>query len=180
MGSLILKLVYILTALSIVTDLLHFGGFRFNAEQYGAEISGQSSALFLPGASGVPVWPWVARGAVVLTKSAIKAAKRKAKNQAKKAGKAKNKAKKTKGGAGMWYEEEIYPFTPNARLYPKARVRVKGLIDSVVIAWGEHDNPIKYSVQSMPSFQAPRPYSVFELLQTQTEVSSFADFFKNV
>ena len=101
MGSLILKLVYILTALSIAADLLHFGGFRFNAKQYGTEISAQSSALFFPGASGVPVWPWVARGAVVLTKSAIKAAKRKAKNQAKKAGKAKNKAKKTKGGAGM-------------------------------------------------------------------------------
>ena len=171
MGSLILKLVYILTALSIAADLLHFGGFRFNAKQYGTEISAQSSALFFPGAHGL---------AFRLAKSAIKAAKRKAKNLAKKAGKAKNKAKKTKGGAGMWYEEEIYPFTPNARLYPKARVRVKGLIDSIVIAWGEHDNPIKYSVQSMPSFQAPRPCSVFELLQTQTEVSSFADFFKNV
>ena len=127
MGSLILKLVYILTALSIAADLLHFGGFRFNAKQYGTEISAQSSALFFPGAHGL---------AFRLAKSAIKAAKRKAKNLAKKAGKAKNKAKKTKGGAGMWYEEEIYPFTPNARLYPKARVRVKGLIDSIVIAWG--------------------------------------------
>lgn len=90
MGSLILKLVYILTALSIAADLLHFGGFRFNAKQYGTEISAQSSALFFPGAHGL---------AFRLAKSAIKAAKRKAKNQAKKAGKAKNKAKKTKGGA---------------------------------------------------------------------------------
>ena len=97
MGSLILKLVYILTALSIVTDLLHFGGFRFNAEQYGAEISGQSSALFLPGASGVPVWPWVARGAAVLTKSAIKAAKKRAKNQARKAGEARKKPERARG-----------------------------------------------------------------------------------
>ena len=118
MGSLILKLVYILTALSIVTDLLHFGGFRFNAEQYGAEISGQSSALFLPGASGVPVWPWVARGAVVLTKSAIKAAKKRAKNQARKAGEARNKARKSQGGAGMWYQVEINLSTLNARLHP--------------------------------------------------------------
>lgn len=118
MGSLILKLVYILTALSIVTDLLHFGGFRFNAEQYGAEISRQSSALFLPGASGVPAWPWVAKGAVFLTKSAIKAAKKKAKNKARKAGEAKNKAKKRKGGAGMWYQVEISLFTLNARLHP--------------------------------------------------------------
>ena len=101
MGSLILNLVYILTALSIVTDLLHFGGFRFNAEQYGAEISGQSSALFLPGASGVPVLPWVVRGAVVLTKSAIRAAKKKKKNQARKEGEARNKNRKSQGGTGM-------------------------------------------------------------------------------
>lgn len=94
MGSLILKLVYILTALSIAADFLHLGGFRFNAEQYGTELSAQSSALFFPGANGVPVWGSVA-------KSAIKAAKKWAKNQARKAGEAKNKAKKRNGGAGM-------------------------------------------------------------------------------
>ena len=92
MGSLILNLVYILTALSIVTDLLHFGGFRFNAEQYGAEISGQSSALFFPGAHGL---------AFRFGRSAIRAAKKRAKNQARKAGEARNKARKSQGGAGM-------------------------------------------------------------------------------
>lgn len=100
MGSLILKLVYILTALSIAADFLRLGGFRYNAEQYGTEIGAQGSALFLPGANGVPVWPVVARLAVgALTKSAIKAAKKKAKDQARVAGRAKNKAKKSKGGA---------------------------------------------------------------------------------
>ena len=57
MASLIIKLVYILIGLSIAEDFLHSGGFRFNAEQYGTEISAQSSGLFLPGANGVPVWP---------------------------------------------------------------------------------------------------------------------------
>ena len=57
MASLIIKLVYILIGLSIAEDFLHFGRFRFNAEQYGTEISAQSSGLFLPGANGVPVWP---------------------------------------------------------------------------------------------------------------------------
>ena len=59
MASLIIKLVYILIGLSIAEDFLHSGGFRFNAEQYGTEISAQSSGLFLPGANGVPVWPLV-------------------------------------------------------------------------------------------------------------------------
>ena len=61
MASLIIKLVYILIGLSIAEDFLHSGGFRFNAEQYGTEISAQSSGLFLPGANGVPVWPLVRR-----------------------------------------------------------------------------------------------------------------------
>ena len=37
----------------------------------------------------------------------------------------------------------------------------------------------QYCVQSLPSFQAPRPCSVLKLLYTQTEVSSFADCFEN-
>ena len=61
MASLIIKLVYILIGLSIAEDFLHSGGFRFNAEQYGTEISAQSSGLFLPGANGVPVWPFLRR-----------------------------------------------------------------------------------------------------------------------
>ena len=61
MASLIIKLVYILIGLSIAEDFLHSGGFRFNAEQYGTEISAQSSGLFLPGANGVPVWPLLRR-----------------------------------------------------------------------------------------------------------------------
>ena len=60
MASLIIKLVYILIGLSIAEDFLHSGGFRFNAEQYGTEISAQSSGLFLPGANGAPVAPLVA------------------------------------------------------------------------------------------------------------------------
>ena len=68
MASLIIKLVYILIGLSIAEDFLHSGGFRFNAEQYGTEISAQSSGLFLPGANGAPVAPLVPLVRVVVIK----------------------------------------------------------------------------------------------------------------
>ena len=97
MGSLFLKLVYILTAMSIAEDFMHLGSSWFNAGQHGGEISTQSSSLFLPGASGAPIWPFVGR---FVTKSALKAAKKKAKNQAKKAGRSRNKSRKSSGGAG--------------------------------------------------------------------------------
>ena len=75
MASLIIKLVYILIGLSIAEDFLHFGGFSFNAEQYGTEISAQSSGLFLPGANGAPVAPLVPLvrfGAAQVAKAIIK------------------------------------------------------------------------------------------------------------
>nr|XP_058971702.1 probable pre-mRNA-splicing factor ATP-dependent RNA helicase mog-5 [Pocillopora verrucosa] len=96
MGSLFLKFVYILTAMSIAADFMHLGSTWFNAGQHDGEISVQSSSLFLPGASGAPIWPWVGR---YLSKSAIKAAKKRAKNQAKKAGRSRNKSRKSSGGA---------------------------------------------------------------------------------
>ena len=95
MGSLILKLVYILVVLSIAADLFNLGSSWLNAKQHRGEISAQSSSQFLPGAHG-----WIGAVGRAVAKSAIKAAKRKAKNQAKTAGKAKNKAKKSNGGAG--------------------------------------------------------------------------------
>ncbi|RMX49780.1 hypothetical protein pdam_00009111, partial [Pocillopora damicornis] len=94
MGSLFLKFVYILTAMSIAADFMHLGSTWFNAGQHDGEISVQSSSLFLPGASGAPIWPWVGR---YLSKSAIKAAKKRAKNQAKKAGRSRNKSRKSSG-----------------------------------------------------------------------------------
>ena len=72
MASLIIKLVYILIGLSIAEDFLHFGGFRFNAEQYGTEISAQSSGLFLPGANGAPVAPLVRIVVIKVVKEVIK------------------------------------------------------------------------------------------------------------
>ena len=100
MGSLILKLVYILVVLSIAADLFNLGSSWLNAKQHGGEISSQSSSQFLPGAHG---WIGAVGRAVAVTRSAIKAAKRKAKNQAKTAGRARNKAKNSNGGAGKRY-----------------------------------------------------------------------------
>ena len=102
MGSLILKLAYILIGLSIAEDFLHFGGFRFNAEQYGTEISAQSSGLFFPGANGVALWPIIRRPIrPVDMYEAIRKAKNKVKNSDSKEGEAKNEDNRSKGDAGM-------------------------------------------------------------------------------
>ena len=114
MGSLILKLVYILTAWSIAADLLHFWGFRFNAEQYGAEISAQSSGLFLPGANGAPAAPALIRILGTLIKIYMETEG----DPDNEAGETKNKEKKSNGNAGMLYEEETILSTLNARLHP--------------------------------------------------------------
>ncbi|XP_078364334.1 uncharacterized protein LOC144648735 [Oculina patagonica] len=89
MASLI-KLVHVLIVLSIAADLINLGGHLFNTNPNGGEISAHYSSLLLPGANG-----WVS----FVTKSAIKAAKKKAKNQAKKKGNARNKSRKTQGGS---------------------------------------------------------------------------------
>lgn len=89
MASLI-KLVHVLIVLSIAADLINLGSHSFNNNPNGGEISVHSSSLLFPGAHG---WSF-------LTKSAIKALKKKAKNQAKKKGNARNKSRKTQGGSG--------------------------------------------------------------------------------
>ena len=86
----LIKLVYILIVLSIAADFINLGSHWFNTDPNGGEISVHSSSLLLPGASG---WSF-------LTKSAIKALKKKAKNQAKKKGNTRNKSRKTQGGSG--------------------------------------------------------------------------------
>lgn len=84
-----MKLVYVLVVLSIAADLINLRGYWF--EQNGHEISMHSS-LFLPGANGVLF--------KALTKSAIKAMKKKAKNQRRVQGEARKKAKEAEGGSG--------------------------------------------------------------------------------
>ena len=94
-----IKLVYLIIVLSIAADFISLGGYFFNNRQVGDITAAQSSSLILPGANAViPIVVRVIAGA--LTKSAIKAAKKRAKNQARKAGNARNKAKKA-GGKGM-------------------------------------------------------------------------------
>lgn len=89
----LIKLVYLLIVLSIAVDFINFGGDWFNTHPNRGKVSLHSSSLLLPGANG---WAF-------LTKSAIKALKKKAKNQAKKKGNARNKSRKTQGGAGKWH-----------------------------------------------------------------------------
>lgn len=62
-----------------------------------------SSSMLLPGDNGLTIIGAVVReGFKALSKSAIKAAKRKAKNQRRVEGNARKKARNTQGGAGKW------------------------------------------------------------------------------
>ena len=91
-----IKLVYLIIALSIAIDLISLGGYLFNTGPRDGDSTALQSSLLIPGANAG--WGSLIKG---LSKSAIKAAKKRAKAAARKAGNAKNKAKKAKG-KGSW------------------------------------------------------------------------------
>ena len=85
--AIFLRILSILLALSIFSDILHIKDVLTDGEENGNYLGKVKYPLLLPGAESVR---WV----IGLTKSAIKAAKKRAKALAKKKGKARNKQKK--------------------------------------------------------------------------------------
>mmetsp|Transcript_15105 Transcript_15105/g.24763 ORF Transcript_15105/g.24763 Transcript_15105/m.24763 type:complete len:121 (+) Transcript_15105:67-429(+) len=82
------RLVYLLIVLSIAADLLSLRDYLLSTGRRDGDPTAVQSSLFVPGASAI--------GPIVraLTKSAIKALKKKAKAAAKKAGNARKKGRK--------------------------------------------------------------------------------------
>lgn len=95
----LLKAVYLLIALSIAADIINLRGYWYKNVE---DITVQSSSLIFPGANGWVV-PVAIAAVKIISKSAIKAAKKKAKNLQRVQGNAKNKAKKSQGGAGKFF-----------------------------------------------------------------------------
>ncbi len=98
--------------LGIVDDIFNFGTSWFKDGQHGTSLAlsetAPRSSLFATGAVGAPVAPLVPiiggiilrKGIKHLSKSAIKAAKKKAKNQARVTGKQRNKNRHQPKGTG--------------------------------------------------------------------------------
>lgn len=106
-----MKLLCAFLVLGIVDDIFNYGTSWFKDGQHGTSLALSETAshsLFVPGAVGAPVAPIVPiiggiilrKGIQHLSKSAIKAAKKKAKNQARVAGQQRNKIRHQPKGAG--------------------------------------------------------------------------------
>ena len=113
--------------LGIIDDIFNFGTSWFKDDEQGTSLALRetaSSSFFVPGAVSAPVAPVIPiiggiiirKGVQQLSKSAIKAAKKKAKNQARVSGKQRNKTRHQPGGSGILDVRFVSPKKSNFHL----------------------------------------------------------------